>query len=445
MNRKVIIGVIIAFVVLLVVMIFFLAFGSKDSKKKAPKVGSEDITLTYWRLFDDKETFEPVIKEYQEENPNVKIEYKKLTYAEYEKNLLEALAGGRGPDMFSIGNSWVPKYKDKVTPMPEDMMSVEEYGKSFFKVATLDNVFKNRIYGVPLSMDSLALYVNNDILNKTELNDPPDTWEKLVGKPGDPTLPGQLATLNNRQGDVFNQSAIALGNTTANRAQDVLALLMLQQRTDMVDENKEKALFNLTKKVEGRDIYLGTEALKFYTSFADPRSPNYSWNNAMGDSVKAFAQGKIAYMLSYAYTAPTLERLNPSLNYSIFNAPQIGGQDPVNYANYWTEVVSKDSKYQAEAWKFLSFISSRYRVSSYLEAAKKVSSRPDISTGGKLNAFYSQNASATSWYKGEYLKADPIFIDMINQVLGGEDPQRAIDNAANRQTNTLKELKAAAK
>lgn len=443
MNRKIIIGAIIAFVVLLVLMIFFFAFGSNKDKKKAPKVTSGDITLTYWRLFDDKETFEPIINEYQKEHPNIKIEYKKLTYAEYEKNLLEALAGGRGPDMFSIGNSWIPKYMDKISPMPEDLLSAEEYGKSFFKVATLDNVVSNRIYGMPLAIDSLALYVNNDIVARTEINETPDTWEEIVGKPGDPNVTGVLTKLNNRQGDTFNLSAVALGNTTANRAQDILALLMLQQRTDMVNDNRDQALFNLTKKVEGRDIHLGTEALKFYTSFADPRSPNYSWNAGMGDSVKAFAQGKVAYMLAYGYTARDVERLNPALNFSISPAPQIGGQDPVNYASYWTEVVSKGSQHQAEAWDFINFAAGRNQVGQYLEAAKKISARPDLSTSGKFNAIYEGNASAISWYKGEYLKADPIFIDMINQVLAGEDPQRAIDNAANRQTNALKELKSA--
>ncbi len=448
-RRKLIIGAVIGFVVILLLIVTLaISGGNKNKKNQKSKVGSGNITLTYWRVFDDKETFDPIIADYQKEHPNIKIEYKKLDYADYEKKLLEALAAGRGPDLFSIGNAWVPKYQDKITAMPDDMLSVDEYNRTFFKVAAQDNVIDNKIYGLPYAIDSLGLFVNTTLTGRAELYDPPQTWEDLVGKGGcvagkpvDPAKPGMLAKLNNRQGNTFNQSAIALGTGNVSRSADILALMMLQQRTTMVNDNHDQATYNLTQKVEGKDIHLGTEALKFYTSFADPGNPCYAWNAQQGDAVSAFAQGKTAMLLGYSYTVQALTRLNPNLTYSVYPAPQIGGQDPVNYASYLTEVVAKRSQHQTEAWDFIRFAADKSHLDDYLDKAQRVSSRKDISTGGNVAAIYKQNETAVSWYKGEYLQADPIFVGMINQVVGGEDPQRAIDAAANQQTNVLRELK----
>lgn len=447
MNRKVIfiaLGGLVGF--LLLMFGLFAAFGGGNKQKEAPKE-DKDITLTYWRLFDDKEKLEPIFAEFKKENPKVNIEYKKLTFQEYEKTLVESLAGGRGPDLFSVHNTWLPKFQDKIGPAPEDM-SVDDYKKAFFPLVFEETVKDNRIVSIPLSMDSLALFYNSDALSKAEIDQPPASWEDLVGRAKDPTRPGDegnpgmLTKLNNRQGNAFNQSAIALGNAQVTRAQDILSLMMLQQGTEMVNQDRDKALYNLIQKTDqDKEVHLGTEALNFYTSFADPRKTNYSWNAQIGDTVRAFSQGKTTMMLGYSYHLPTLERLNPNLRFNIAPAPQIGGRDPINYGSYWTEVVSKTSPNQEAAWKLLSFMSSKNFVKDYNDATQTVPARRDVSAPGKLEVFFGQNETAKNWYRGEYDKSEQIFLDMISQLLGGEDPQRAIDNAANKQTSVLKAFK----
>lgn len=442
MKKYITIGVIVA--VLVTFLLLLVSCNQKPASKSKPKKGSGDVTLTYWRLWDDKEVFQPIIDDYQKEHKNIKIEYKKLTYPEYEKTLVDVLAAGRGPDLFSIQNTWLPRYFDKLAPIAEDKFSVNDYDRDFFKVAAQDNTKDKHIYGIPYSIDTLALFSNSDLLNKADIADPPDTWEKLIGKTGDPNNPGLLPKLNNRQGNTFNQSAIALGNGGVNRPADILALMMLQQRTNMVNDTKDRALFNLTQPAEqGKEVHLGTNALKFYTSFADPRTTSYSWNASLGDSIQAFTQGKTALLIGYAYMIPTIERLNPNLQYRVTPVPQIAGQDPVNYASYWTEVVSKASSHQGEAWDFIRYVSSKENLSTYNQASKTVSSRKTggSGVGGSYDVFYQQNETAQSWYKGDAAKADEIFVTMINQVLAGEDPQRAIDKAANSETSALADLK----
>ncbi len=445
MNRRLIIIIAIALVVLIGIT---TAFFATRQKQAGPAPKDDNITLTYWRPLDDSATFQPVIDEYQKTNPKVKIEYKKIPIKDYETQLLDAIASGRGPDLFSVGNAWMPKYFDKLAPSPEDKLSVADFEKAYYPIAAKDNIKDKRIYGIPYSIDTLALYYNTDLYGKADISEPPKTWDEVVGKPADPSRPSEaakpsmLAKLNNRQGNAFKQSAIAVGNNQTQRSSDVLSLMMLQQRTAMTNDNRDQATFNLTQKVDGKDVHLGTEALRFYTSFADPRTPNYSWNGSLGDSVKAFAEGRTAMMVGYAYNIPTVERLNPNLKFDIAPVPQIGGSDPVNYASYWSEVVSKSSGHQDEAWEFIRFASEQEQLRLINENTKRIPARKEMGPPqSRLETFKIQAETAVGWYQADYSKAEAIFADMITQVLSGEDAQRAADNAANRQTEVLKAFK----
>lgn len=434
MNRKILIGG-IAGVIALFLVLLVVASVLGGNKKKAIKLTNDNVTLTYWGVDDTSETLDPFIQDYQKLHGNIKIDYKKLDRATYESQLVDALASGKGPDLFEVHNDWLPRYYDKITSMPTDIYSPDDYKREFFPVVTDETIAGGKIYGVPLYLDTLGLYSNNRLLDNASVTDPPKTWEDLVKKGG------VLTQLTNRQGRTINQSAIALGNTKISRASDVLALLMLQQRTQMTNDTRSAATFNLPQKVQGKDVYLGTQALDFFTSFANPAKSNYTWDDSLGDSVTAFAKGKVAMIIGYPYVKAQLTKLSPNLQFTIAGVPQIGGQDPVNFASFWPNVVSKSSQHQREAWDFIKYLSSKDQLPTYLDSAQRVSPRKDIPGAGNFDAFYQQNASAVTWYKGDAAKADGIFIELIGRVLSGENLQRSIDAAANEETQVLTDVK----
>jgi multiple sugar transport system substrate-binding protein len=436
MNRKILIGIIVG---VIIVIIGILALAGGGGKKKSD-TGSGDITLTYWRVDDDSNVMDPFFQAFEKDHPNVKIDYKKIERATYETQLLDALAAGKGPDLFQVHDTWLPRYYDKITPMPEDMYAVGDYRRDFFKAITDETVVSDKIYGIPYYMDTLGLYYNNALLLDANNSEPPRTWQELVGAEGTPPAQTMAGQLNNRQGNTFNRSAIALGTANVTRSSDILSLLMLQWRTEMVNAAKDKALFNLPQKVGTTEKHLGTDALNFYTCFADPRCPYYSWNGSQ-DPTQAFAQGKVAMIVGYPYLKAEITKLNPDLRVGVAKVPQVGGQDPVNYASFWPEVVSKSSQHQKEAWQLIRFMSDKDQITQYQDEAHRVSPRKDVSGLSEFTAFYEQNESATTWYKGDADKADKVFVDLIARVLRGEDAQRAIDVAANDETGILVDVK----
>jgi len=391
--------------------IVFLAAGCNGGGNG--KVGKKPVVLTFWNTFEDSQNMLPLFEAYKKIRPNVRIKYVKKNIGNYEENLLNALASGEGPDIFSIHNSWLPKYLDKISPAPKDIFSFKEFKDSFVDVAVSDFTSDEKVYGVPLSVDSLALYYNKDLLGTAGIATPPKTWaelEKDVQK---------IKRSDNR--GYFTRSGVALGdNANINRAVDIVYLLMLQKGV-VPFGNYGSPSFAESVQKNGNYINPGQQALSFYTSFANPTSNNYNWNLRSDYSIDAFANGRVAFLYSYSYMRPTILQKSPNLNFDVAPVPQPNLEDPtVNFANYWGEVVSKQSKNKKYAWDFLKFITTQKALNIYYAQNKLPSSRKDLIelqiNDPEIGVFSHANLTAKSFYRPDQEKMDEIFGQMIDNV-----------------------------
>ena len=98
----------------------------------------------------------------------------------YEKNLLEALASGKAPDIIMFHSSWLPKHGNKISPLPQTMMSLRDFQDSFIDIATTDFVAKSQIYALPVWTDALAMIYNKDLFNTAGIATPPKDWDEFV-------------------------------------------------------------------------------------------------------------------------------------------------------------------------------------------------------------------------------------------------------------------------
>jgi len=345
------------------------AFGCKLTDKKTEEA-MKPITLTYWRVFDDRDAFEEIITKYKALHPFVNIEYRKLRYEEYETELLNALAEDRGPDIFSIHNTWIKKYQTKLAPMPESTtmaypvvkgtvkkeiipelrttpsLSLKALKDNFVDVVSYDVILDDGlIYGLPLSVDTLALYYNRDLFNNAGISQIPQYWNREF------LQDIKKLTKQDSKGSII-QAGVALGSgENINRFSDILSALMLQNGAVMLEDGQIK-FNNLPLTNKESNYNPGLEALRFYTDFANPTKESYSWNKELPNSLEMFMSGNLAIMFSYSYDLQTIKTQAPKLNFSVAKLPQIEGTPPtnINFANYWVESVSKKSPYQNEAW-----------------------------------------------------------------------------------------------
>lgn len=405
-----------------IVAMVFIAAGCGGGEKP-PK-----ITLTIWKPFVDGDKMQPIISAFKKQYPNVTVKYVKKNIETYEEDLIDALAAGEGPDIYSINNSWLPRYSDKVSAAPEKVFTIKDYRETFVDAMANDFIVDNKIYGTAMWVDSLSLYYNKDLMGTAGVATPPKTWTEMA------THVRRISRQDNT--GYFSRSGVAMGtNSNVNRAQDIVYLLMLQAGVVPWSSDGKTPQFASSSSRRGSNTKPGFEAVEFYTSFSDPGSVNYTWNDESDYSIDAFANGRAAYLYGYAYTRAQINSKAPNLNYDVAPVPQYNLTDPsVNYANYFAEVVNKQSQWSESAWNFLKFSTSKEMLDEYYAKDKQPSSRRDLielqTKDPEIGVFAHANLTAKTFYKSDESRFDAIIADMIDQiVLKGQKIDTALSQA----------------
>ena len=314
-TRQQIIFLIVAGI-LVVVFLLLVFVGGKQSVEK--------VNLTVWGI-DDELVWDYAVRRYQRAHPGAHIKYTEFKPEMYEEELINALAAGRGPDIFMINNRWTVKHADKIAPMPAGKMSAADFSGLFPQVVEHDFLAgSSTVYGLPLSVDTLALFYNRDIFDRKSVALPPKTWEEFLA-----VVP-KLRTID--KSGSLTLAAAAIGGSSKNigNAPDILELLMLQTGALSAEDYPSET-------VRGEE---GRNALEFYTRFASATSSAYTWNDSFPTAFEAFAKGKVAMVFGYAGDISEVKDQNPFLNFAVAPTPQADLEKTVNGADYWGLTVS---------------------------------------------------------------------------------------------------------
>jgi len=438
----------VAALALLAVAALLSGLGCKGGDPAAQQILNQQIKLTYWRVFDDPSSLDDVINAYRSSHPNVTVEQKIIRYEDFELELLNALAEDRGPDLFSIHNTWVTKYQGKILPMPQKLRipivtttgdikrerkaliqetntpTIPQLKDVFVSVVTEDVVREGRVLGLPLAVDTLALLYNRDLLNQAGVAEPPRTWAEIKEA-------SKKLTLQDANGNIV-RSGIALGGSAnINRAADIISLLMMQNGAEMTNGPYGEAIFSkVPKYIQDSNYRPGLEAVRFYTDFANPQKEVYTWNETFPESVYSFLQWKTAMILAYSYQLPFIRAQAPKLDFGVIPVPHITPErldaigKEINFANYWVEVVSKKTAHPEIAWDFLLFATGKEGARMYLKKTGRPTALRSLVneqlSDPTLNVFASQVLTAKSWYRGrEPQLVEQYFKNMVELVLGG--------------------------
>jgi ABC-type glycerol-3-phosphate transport system substrate-binding protein len=390
----------------------------------------------------------------------------------YEKDLVEALASGQGPDIFLIQNNWLPKFADKVVPAPQTIITEQKFRNDFVDVVANDFINQGRIYAAPLSVDTLGLYYNKDLFSEAGISAPPKNWADFMEDV-------RRLTRLGKNGEIVRAGAAIGTSRNINRSTDILNLLMLQNGTEMVNGQVRRALFDQVVKNGDQSLSPGENALNFYTQFAKNSSSVYTWNPSLHYSIDAFSEGAAAMMLNYSWHIDTIAAKSPKLNFAVAPVPQLPNMPAVNYANYWGYAVTKnkisvdvsnankaplpDEVRIGEAWKFITFLTTKPEASinvstnvagqqkttainfdpavDYLEKTRKPSARRDIieiqKNDPKIGVFAVQNLFAKSWFQTDPGTIEAIFAEMIDKVNRGAADMGEAIRAAASQMNVM--------
>lgn len=387
---------------------------------------AKEITLTYWGLWEPDSVMRQAITDWNKEHPNVKVNYSMQSKEQYRERLQSALARGAGPDIFRFHITWGPMLKKHLDPVPAEVMSSSQFDANFYPVAATHLRSGANYLGIPLEVDTLALFYNKTIF-QTAGKSPPTTWDELR------RTAIELTTYN--ESGRIQTAGAALGTTSnVEHWSDILGLMMLQNEADLTNPTDD----------------LAADALVFYTIF---NKTDRVWDSTLPGSMLAFANGKLAMYFGFSWDVFEIKNINPNLDFGIVQAPQLAGTN-ISWASFWAEGISNKSENKEAAWEFLEYLSSKetltklYQSESQLRLFGEPYPRVEMASQAKSNPlvapFVDQAPIAQTWYlcsrtfdNGINDKIIDYFEDAVNAVNAEEDPLDALETAASGVAQVL--------
>ncbi len=425
-------AVILALVLITVGIFTGILPGLKTQETPPPQ-----MDLVIWGVGDEEAAFSAGILGYMKLHSNVKISYQQIDEANYEQELVNALAAGKGPDIFMVENSWIPKHSDKMAVLPSGQFSLNQLKSLFPDVVEKDFVKDQAIYALPLYIDSLALFYNQDIFDNYAVAVAPSDWLQFKN------LVPKLRQMDSSGNIVRAAAAIGGSEKTIHNAADILSLLMLQAGTDMTNDNYTSASF--ISSLKGGQP--GLQSLDFYTSFANPKDLYYTWNDNMLYSTDSFSQGKTAMIFEYASQLDFLKNKNPFLKIKAAAMPQpTGKQEAINYANYRGLAVSKYTQYPEWVWDLVIYMTTNEaEAENYLTVTKRPPALRTLiqkySDDPSIGVFAKQALTAKSWLKPDPEKTRLIFSQMIDSVISGKlDSYEALSQGERAVSDLIRQI-----
>ena len=351
------------------------------------------------------------LEDFNNANPTFTVNYVQKSVDTFDRDLLEALASGKGPDMFFLPDNLRFSYANKIFTIP--------YGS--YPLSTFKNVFAGAgevfltgkgILAFPMSIDPLMLYYNRSILDANGVIYPPSTWEDM----------SNLVPVLTKKDDSNRilKSAVALGHfSNIVHAKDILVALFMQAGNPIIKEENGVFISTLNRPIGNYNL---PSILKFYTDFADPNNPAYSWNRSFSGSGDAFSKEDLAFYFGYAGEFRSLVNKNPNQNFFIAEMPQIKNSNfKLTGARVTGLAISSFSKNFNTAFTAASLMATGDFAHKFATATGVAPARRDLLAIIPADAyspiFYRSALYARSWPDPSSKNTDNIFGTMVNAVL----------------------------
>jgi len=421
-------------IIIIAIVLFLLLAGtgtllllSKDNGNNNNTV--KNVELVYWGLWEPSSVMQPLIDEYESTHPGVNILYSQQTFSNYESRLFTRLQQASSstepaPDIFRIHNTWVPKYYSYLSPLPENVITRDQYSQTFYPTALNDFTAKDcKLYAIPLEIDGLVLFYNKQLLTDAGFSEPPKDWDSLID------LAHKL-TKKDSSGKI-TQAGLAIG-TSRNilHAPEILSFLLLQEGVELIDSTRTNVTLNTTK-VES--------VLNVYTGFATGKQA--VWSSDLRYDLEMFYSGKLGMMIAPSWRAFDVILSSPTIEFGMATLPQlVANQEKIYYSTYWAEAINKSSENTDVAWDFVNFLAQKENMMTKFSNESKIRAFGEPYSLVELNSSMSGNSYLTaiaemapymkSWQMGDETIVKQTLNQLITSVVeDGQDPEAALKNA----------------
>ncbi len=417
------------------VFIFFIIFAVLIFSGVIPGFGSNSAgggTVVVWGSI-PKDVFTAAVANTKTFSSNkITVSYTAIPSASFESQLVSALARGEGPDVIILPHTLVYQHADKITPISYKTVSAREYQDTFVSEGTLFQT-SGGILALPLYVDPVVMYVNNDSLTSAGYAKIPTLWSQFVDASSGRSVV-QALTTTNAQGTI-EKSALALGDfSNIDHAKDILSLLFLQAGSSIVGVREGGGYMSDLGSDSNQSISPAVSALNFFTQFASRGKTTYTWSGTLPKSKNAFSSGMLAVYLGLASELPELREKNPHLNFDMALVPQRGTGKSLTYGNLYGAAILRRTTNPTLSLVTVQILTAKEFSTEIATALSVASARRDVlatNSADALRAVIDQSALISrGWLDPNPKETEIIFGTMVQStVVGSMESSSAVSRA----------------
>lgn len=294
--------------------------------------------VRFWAMGREAEVVGGLIDEFERENPGIAVDVQQVPWTAAHEKLLTAYAADELPDIFQLGNTWVPEFAmlGALEPLqPRVDASREVRQADYFPGIWDTNVIDGRLVGVPWYVDTRLLFYRRDLLQKAGFDHPPRSW---------PEWERQMAAIKAQAGP--GRYAIML---PLNEFEQLLSL-GLQQDDPLLRDRDTRGNF----ESPGFRRALGFYANMFAQGWAPPMS-----ETQISNVWDEFFNGLFVFYVSGPWNIREFRQRAPKgLEQAWATAPLPGPDGPgAGIAGGTSLVLARHSAHKDAAWKLVEFLS----------------------------------------------------------------------------------------
>lgn len=300
----------------------------------------------------------------------ITLNYEEIPEDEFEAALVDAMADGVGPDLVVTPQTLLGKIEKRLTLIGYDTLSERDFKDTYIE-ASEPLLTSKGAYGLPFLVDPMVMYWNRDILASSGVSRPPASWEEVLA------LSSKLTELNTDKS--IKRSAVAFGEyNNVPYAKDIITTLIFQTGGKIVGRDMDDEIINLTAKNDVMSTSI-TPTFSFFTQFADPLKPIYSWNRSLPNAEAAFASGKLALYFAPASQYDVIRAKNPNLNFDVALMPQPqNAASKKTFGTVWSASIVNSSQNKAGAYQYATLLTSPLLVGTASQISKLPPARRDL-------------------------------------------------------------------
>lgn len=281
-----------------------------------------------------------LVNQFNKAHPHIHVEMTSVPSADGDAKLLSAIAAGDPPDVFTEWNPEIGSYAQSGAIQSLNKFMTGKYAGLkhwMYPIAAAWGTYKGKIYGLPMSMNTYALYYNTAMLKAIGQTAPPKTFAQLMSD--------QKKEWKVSGGRITQIGMYPPGSSLGHYACMFDASVYSNGKYDMSSNPNTVKMMNWLASFK-KYPYSAVSAF------------DSAYGSVAGGSTNPFVMGHEGFRLTGPWDGiDDVPADNPSLKFNVEAMPApIASRTGCSYVNGNYNVIPKGAKHPKAAWVFMTWM-----------------------------------------------------------------------------------------